>query len=651
MRPLLALVDLQNDYLAAAGLEPGRGVVVERAARLLSGIRALGLPVVHVVTAVDPSGGPVMPHWEVRGVRMCVRGTAGVDSPPPLRPREGEAVVEKVFFSGFSRPGLQDVITRTGTDTLVLAGVHLHACVRATALDAYQRGLTVWVAEEAVASDDPLKAAAARAWMEGRVARFVPVDEILACLSGGDVPRGRSLFVHRAPARTAETLFTVPAAEPAEVDRAVSAAQAAGREWRARSAGDRAAVLMRVAEILERDAAGMALRIAVDAGKPIVQAEAEVARSTALFREAARSSPLSPWRTGPRSSARRRPLGVVAVITPWNEPLGIPAGKIAPALFLGNTIVFKPALAGTRIAMDLARCAREAGLPDGALSLVAGDQTTGAAVAAASGVDAVTLSGSSLTGWSVQEICGRRRIPFRLELGANNGAIVWGDTDLQAAARRVTEGAFCFSGQRCTANRRVIVEAAVAEPFLGLLTGATRRLGWGDPLLRETRAGPVISEAARDRIAAIVDRARPGASLVLAPHGDARSRPDLTGGAYYPPTLVVCDEPAAEIVQEETFGPVLVVQPARTFDEALALLDGVRQGHVAALFSPDPGRRRRFLEEARAGILKLDRETADVDAVTPFGGWKQSGLGPPEHGPGDSEFYTRAQAVYGEELV
>ena len=204
-------------------------------------------------------------------------------------------------------------------------------------------------------------------------------------------------------------------------------------------------------------------------------------------------------------------------------------------------------------------------------------------------------------------------MPLQAELGGNNAAIVWSDTDLAVAATAVAEAAFGFAGQRCTANRRVVLDAVCRDEFLEHLRRAVDAL---DP---RADVGALISTAKRDQVAALVARA--GGLLVQGPA-------DATPG-YFPPTVIQCDNPAAEIVQEETFGPVLVVQPARDFDDALRLCNGVRHGLVAALFSRSAERQARFLEAAQAGILKIDRTTADADAEAPFGGWKASGIGPP----------------------
>lgn len=337
---------------------------------------------------------------------------------------------------------------------------------------------------------------------------------------------------------------------------------------------------------------------------------------------------------------RRAPLGVVALITPWNNPVYIPLGKIAPALVYGNAVVWKPAPA----AKDVSR--RLTDLLDG-LPVTAIEGGPGEAVAAmtAPGVDAVTITGSSLAGFAAQEVCARRRIPLQAELGGNNGAIVWPDADLPLAAREIAEGAFAQAGQRCTANRRVIVHGDCRQELLDLLLEETAAMAWGDPRLPETRVGPMVSPAERDRVARLVARAGPGVQL-LAPHKAETPEADGFDGSWYPPTIAVCDDADHELVREESFGPLLVLQTAGDWNEAIELLNGVPHGLAAALFSASEELAERFLGKAQAGVLKLGRSTADAEVDVPFGGWKGSGIGPPEHGDFDRDFYTRPQVVY-----
>ena len=675
MRALLLLIDLQNDFLEAAALEPARPDVIRRAARLLAAARDADVPVIHCVTSVDPDRDDRMPHWKAAGRWSCVRGSRGHAAPAELAPRAGEKIVEKTFFSGFSAEALAAAIAEARADTVVLAGVHLHGCIRATALDAYAAGLDAWIAEDATASDDPLHAAVTRRYLDGRAARFATVEELAARFRGGfadgsssvDAERlppavvaGRPIDAahlpcapHRSPRDTSRVLFSVARAGAREAALASAAAREGARGWSAAASSRRTAVLLVLADRLEGESDSLAREMAVDVGKPVGQGSAEVRRAAELVRRAAASAGAGAGLVpcGPHSASRRVPVGVVAAITPWNNPVGIPWGKLAPALALGNAAVWKPAPAATRIALRTLQLARDAGLPDSLINLVAGDHRTAAAVMADPGIDAVSLSGSSLAGWAAQEACARRRIPLQAELGGNNCAIVWSGADLPRAAIDIARGAFAFAGQRCTANRRVVVESAMHDGLLELLAAAAAELSWGDPLDPTTDVGPLVSVDARDRVLASLGRAEATDARVLRPHASRESAAALEAleglGAYCVPAIVSGASHDSEIVQEETFGPVLVVESARTFEEALALADGVRQGLAASLFAGDGPWREHFLTAARAGILKWNSSTADADGAAPFGGWKASGLGPPEHGPGNAEFYGRLQAVYG----
>jgi aldehyde dehydrogenase (NAD+) len=287
-----------------------------------------------------------------------------------------------------------------------------------------------------------------------------------------------------------------------------------------------------------------------------------------------------------------------------------------------------------------------AGLPPGIVNLVHGDRGTAEHLLSDPNIDGATLTGSSRAGFAAQVICMRRRIPFQGELGGNNAAIVWSDADLGQAAALIALGGFGSAGQRCTATRRVIVDRECSGKFLDQFQEAVSELSWGDPLNERTRVGPVISKDALRRIAGVVDRARAAGATVLTPHASAFPAEVGPGGFYFPPTIVCCRDPAAEIVLEETFGPVVVVQEANSWEHALDLCNGVSQGLVASLFSSSAGHAREFLAEARAGLLKINTPTAGAAADAPFCGWKGSGVGPPEHGVADIEFYSRWQTVY-----
>jgi alpha-ketoglutaric semialdehyde dehydrogenase len=620
MRPLLLLVDLQRDYLQSPRLEPAAGPVVERAATLLRVCREERVPVVHAWTTVSRSDDRRMPHWKRDNRWLCEEGTPGHEPPPELRPEEGERVLHKTFFSAFESGKLDAVLREARADLLLVAGVHLHGCVRQVVLDAYQRQpIEIWVAADATASDDPVHAAITRRYLERRSARFLPVAEAASMLHGA-----------AAPAMNGNA-----AGEAARTCRAALGA------WQGTDPGERAGSLEELAERLEPHAADLAEAMAESIGKPVRYGAIEVRRAAEMLRAVARRARAAdgPERAG-AIEVRRRPLGVVAAITPWNNPVYIPLGKLAPALAYGNAVVWKPAPAAGEISRRLA--AMLDGLP---VAMVEGDRRAAEAAMAEPEVDAVSITGSSIAGYTAQEVCARRRIPLQAELGGNNAAIVWPDSDLEHAAREIAEGAFAQAGQRCTANRRVIAHDDCRDELLELLRRETRALAWGDPRRQETQVGPLVSVDERERVAQLVARAGPGVELIV-PHGDEVPEVDGFEGAWYPPTIACCDDPTHELVREESFGPVLVVQAGADWNQAIALLNGVPQGLVAALFSSSDELAERFGREARAGVLKLGRSTVDAEVDAPFGGWKESGIGPPEHGDFDLDFYTRPQVVY-----
>jgi acyl-CoA reductase-like NAD-dependent aldehyde dehydrogenase/nicotinamidase-related amidase len=627
MKPLLVLVDLQCDYLSSAAIEPAAGTVVERAARLLSWCRERPMPVAHVWTTVTRQPDNRMPHWKQAGRWCCEAGTPGHEPPSPLAPRAGEAVIHKTFFSGFTSSHFPDLVRDSGVDTLIVAGIHLHACVRQTVLDAYQSGLAVWVAEDAVGSDDPIHAAITRRYLEARGVRFVSIAALT-------------------------TFLQQPHAVPVDHGRlsllrtAIDTARYFQGSWRKTTPEARAMLAQQLAERIAANASQLAELMARELGKPVRFGRVEGQRTADKIHSVVTRSLAMPdaEAVGP-ALLRRRPHGVVAAITPYNNPIYLALGKIVPAVLYGNTVVWKPAPAARLLSRRLFELLEESGWPTGLVNLLEGSRREAEDLMNDAGVAAVTLTGSSAAGRSAQDICARRCIPLQAELGGNNAAIVWPDANLIEAAGRIAAGAFEMAGQRCTANRRVIVHASCREPVLELLLEKSAALHWGDPLLAETQIGPLVSASHRDRVAGMVERASAGPALL--PLGS--SAPDAHGhaGAWYPPTIVCCDDPDQEIVREETFGPVLVVQAARDWDHAIGLCNGVCQGLAAAVFTGSRDIVERFLDEAQAGILKVNQSTADAAVDVPFGGWKTSGVGTPEHGIFDVEFYTRPQTVYG----
>lgn len=578
-----------------------------------------------------------------------MEGSAGHRTPALLIPEPGELVVHKRGFSPFAEGDFTVLLRRHAFDTLLLCGVYLRACIRTTALDAYQRGFRVRIAAAASGDDDPLHAAITTEYLHRRsIALLSPEVIPAALLDAGALPLRPQPVAHRAP-RDGRLLGEITPFSPPQVEHALATLRrpCLGEEalWRQEAHAALAGVFAQAPELSRS--------LALEVGKPLPSALSEIDFAIGLLRATLSSAAqqLSPY-SGEHWWARRRPLGLVAVVTPWNNPLAIPVGKLAPALLAGNAVAWKPAIAGFARAQWLVDALVASGLPSRRLVLLPGDDETATALLANRRIDAITLTGGPLAGATALMQAARRMVPLQAELGGNNAAIVWTGADLVQAARALAEGAFGFAGQRCTANRRVIVKASLVDGFRSALLEAMAALRWGDPLDPSGVVGPVISAQAQRRLEALIGRARCCRARVYQPHPSpqpqgADSHEPLMEGFWVPPTLVETDDSTLEVVQEESFGPILVLQVAHTWEEALTMLNGVEQGLAAALFSDDPVLQASFLHQARAGLLRLNRSTAGARPEAPFCGWKRSGIGPAEHGPAALEAFTRVQTIEG----
>ena len=440
----------------------------------------------------------------------------------------------------------------------------------------------------------------------------------------------RQWIERRNPALWDQTLSRIPTAGPAELDAACGAAQAAFERWRNVTPAQRVVILQSWADALQSEADELA---------------AEVNQAAALIRAAsARTPELFPAAAESGAKIMHQPHGVVALITPWNNPVAIAVGKIAPALAMGNAVVWKPAMHAPRTAMRVLDLLVGAGVPSGAVNLVFGEAATAEALIEHSAVRAVSLTGSGPTGRSAASRCLRRNIPLQAELGGNNAAIVMADYDFVPVIRQLVLGSFSFCGQRCTAIRRWIVQREVMDDFRRLFVAAVASLKSGDPLDEMTELGPLVSREHRDRIIAAVAQAKNDGASVLC-GGEVPA--DRGRGCWLNPIVLDHVEPDHWIAQSETFGPVASLLAADDLDHALRIANNVEHGLVAAMYTNIAEHRQRFIQTIQAGILQFDPGPIPVCPHAPFGGWKASGIGLPEHGAWDSAFYARPQGLYG----
>jgi alpha-ketoglutaric semialdehyde dehydrogenase len=446
----------------------------------------------------------------------------------------------------------------------------------------------------------------------------------------------------RSPQRPDDLVVKVEAAGAEAVAGAVGRAREAGGRWAAAPALERSAALVAAADALAGAAGEVTDLVVREVGKPVTEAGAEVARGVGILRYYAQQALDPDGETYPGPSpaglllARRRPRGVVGLITPWNFPVAIPLWKAAPALAFGNAVVLKPSPESTAVALRLAELLAPA-LPDGLLQVVPGGAETGTALV--DRVDCVSFTGSVAVGRRVAVAATERGIPSQAEMGGLNASIVLPDADPQRAAGVVAGAAMGYAGQKCTATSRAIV-VGDPGPFTEALVAAVKGLAVGDPADKDTVVGPVITSQARRRVmeAAQEAAAAGGRLLTGGREGDG-------AGWFVAPTLVDGLAPDARLAQEEVFGPIAVVLGVADDEEAVRVANGVRYGLVASVFTGDLDRALRLAARLDTGLIRVNAPTSGVDYLAPFGGEKDSSFGPREQGKAARDFYTSTRTI------
>jgi acyl-CoA reductase-like NAD-dependent aldehyde dehydrogenase len=470
----------------------------------------------------------------------------------------------------------------------------------------------------------------------------------LTSLVGGRRREGDEVVPDVNPAAPEEHVATVTLAGPELAAEAVEAAAAAFTAWRDTPPPARGDVLRRAADLVDERAETIGSDLAREEGKTLVEAVGETRRAAAILRYYAGQTLEPDGETYPSHSAltflyaRREPLGVVTAITPWNFPIAIPAWKIAPAIAYGNTVVWKPAEIVPLTSTHLAAALVDAGLPDGVLNLVLGrGSVVGDTLVTHDCVDAVTFTGSNPVGRALELKATEAGKKVQLELGGKNPAVVLADADLELAAEQVARGAFLSAGQKCTATSRVIVERGVLEEFGERVAELARSWPVGDPLDETTKVGPLASKAQLDTVSGYLDVAERDSARVLAGGGRADG-----GGYFVEPTVLADLPPTSRVVREEIFGPVAALLPASSYEEAVALANDTPFGLTAALFTRDLGKALRFSHDIRAGVVKVNQESAGLEFQAPFGGMRQSSSGSREQGKVARDFFTQWKTVY-----
>lgn len=447
------------------------------------------------------------------------------------------------------------------------------------------------------------------------------------------------------------TLGPYADAGAADIGAVVGAATAAAPAWGRRAPSERAAVLHRMAAVIDKHAAELAEAMTREEGKRLSEALGETSYAISLLRYFAgfilseEGTVVPGSEPGAINLYRNRPLGPVALITPWNFPLLVPMRKMAPALAFGNTVVWKPASDSPETAVLLLRLLDdEADLPAGLINLVTGrGGVAGEALVRHPGLRAVSFTGSTAVGRRIQRGGFDRDEPIRVqaEMGGKNVLIVTDDADVPFAARVALDGVMKGSGQRCTATGLVLVQEPAAAAFLDETAGRLRALRVGPGADSQTDVTPLVSREQLQRAREIVD-----GSLALGLEVVAQAPIPGTPGWYLAPSLVSGATDAMPVVSQEIFAPVLPVATYRTDSEAVARVNALPYGLSASIVTSNVARALRFVDTIQAGVVKVNQETGSSEPNFPFGGWKGSGYGPMEQGPAAVHFYTEEQTVH-----
>jgi acyl-CoA reductase-like NAD-dependent aldehyde dehydrogenase len=420
-----------------------------------------------------------------------------------------------------------------------------------------------------------------------------------------------------------EVFAHCPAAGQAQLDRAVTAARRAWAQWREASWESRRASIKRMAQVLREHQAALAELLTLEQGKPLGQARDEIGRAASQsegMAQIAIDTEILADEPERHIELRYVPLGVAAIITPWNAPINLAAGPLTSALYTGNTVVLKPSPYTPLSTLKMGELLREV-FPRGVLNVLAGGDELGQAMCEHSGIDKISFTGSVATGKRVMASAAGTLKRLTLELGGNDAAIVLDDVNVSQVAPKLFFAAFVNSGQVCMAIKRIYAHEKIYDELCAALASEARQARLGSGLEPETRLGPIQNKEQYERVISILEATRRAGARILA-GGEPRPGP----GYFFPPTIVADIDEHSRLVQEEQFGPILPVLKFTDIEDALRRANDTRYGLSGSVWSADPARAAAIAARLEVGTAWVNQHRT-TSATVPFGGAKESGIG------------------------
>jgi len=460
------------------------------------------------------------------------------------------------------------------------------------------------------------------------------------------------LFENRNPANADDLIGTFQKSTRQDVQMAIDAARRAFEHWRLVPAPRRAEILYRAAQLLAERKEALARDMTREMGKVLDETRGDVQEAIDMTYFIAGEGRRQYGQTVPSelrdkfAMSIRQPLGVCAIITPWNFPMAIPSWKIIPALVCGNTVVFKPATLTPLSALNFVKILEEAGLPKGVVNLVTGGGAeVGNAMLVSDQVRVVSFTGSTEVGRTVSEQAAPSFKKVHLEMGGKNVIMVMDDANVELAVDGCLWGGFGTSGQRCTAASRVVVHETVYAQFVKQFTARADALRVGDGLDPKTQMGPSVSQGQLETVMKYVAIGKQeGAKLSAG--GESLRTGALAKGFFHQPTIFIDVAPTMRIAQEEIFGPVVSVIPCKSFEEAIAIGNNVAYGLSASIYTQDINRAFTAMRDMDTGIFYVNAPTIGAEVHLPFGGTKQTGNGHREAGTAALDVFSEWKSIY-----